>query len=175
MKQAKPMQSPDLTPLRSSPAARQCGAKTRNGSLCRTWLPLGGAPRGSSKDLRIPADALSLPRARPDATIVFEDLLLHNSRRCGERVSAWRCKQNSSGGKERLGGISRAGNRYLRQMLVIGAMAVIRHVERHGTKRARLIQLLARRAKKVAAVALANKTARTIDRPAMSGPGSMLV
>ena len=34
MKQAKPMQSPDLTPLRSSPAARQCGAKTRNGSLC---------------------------------------------------------------------------------------------------------------------------------------------
>src|SRR5215207_215754 len=45
-------------------------------------------------------------------------------------------KQNSSGGKERLGGISRAGNRYLRQMLVVGAMAVIRHVERHGTKRA---------------------------------------
>ena len=47
-------------------------------------------------------------------------------------------------------------------MLVVGAMAVIRHVERHGTKRRWLIQLLARRAKKVAAVALANKTARTI-------------
>ena len=57
-------------------------------------------------------------------------------------------KQNSSGGKERLGSISRAGNRYLRQMLVVGAMAVIRHVERHGTKRRWLIQLLARRAKK---------------------------
>ena len=56
-----------------------------------------------------------------------------------------RAKQNSSGGKERLGGISRAGNRYLRQMLVVGAMAVIRHVERHGTKRPWLIQLLARR------------------------------
>ena len=44
-------------------------------------------------------------------------------------------KQNSSGGKERLGGISRAGNRYLRQMLVVGAMAVIRFAQRHGTKR----------------------------------------
>ena len=47
-------------------------------------------------------------------------------------------------------------------MLVVGAMAVIRHAERHGTKRRWLVQLLARRAKKVAAVALANKTARTI-------------
>jgi len=83
----------------------------------------------------------------------------------GRDVAAWIGlvpKQHSSGGKERLGGISRAGNRYLRQMLVVGAMAVIRHVERHGTKRRWLIQLLARRAKKVAAVALANKTARTI-------------
>jgi transposase len=71
-------------------------------------------------------------------------------------------KQNSSGGKERLGGISRAGNCYLRQMLVIGAMAAIRHAERHGTKRAWLIELLARRATKVAAVALANKTARMV-------------
>ena len=71
-------------------------------------------------------------------------------------------KQNSSGGKERLGGISRAGNRYLRQMLVVGAMAVIRHAQRHGTKRAWLLQLLARRATKVAAVALANKTARMV-------------
>lgn len=83
----------------------------------------------------------------------------------GRDLAAWIGlvpKQNSSGGKERLGGISRAGNRYLRQMLVVGAMAVIRHAERHGTKRAWLIQLLARRATKVAAVALANKTARIV-------------
>ena len=71
-------------------------------------------------------------------------------------------KQNSSGGKEQLGGISRAGNGYLRQMLVVGAMAVIRQAQRHGTWRAWLLQLLARRATKVAAVALANKTARMI-------------
>ena len=53
----------------------------------------------------------------------------------GRDVAAWIGlvpKQNSSGGKERLGSISRAGNRYLRQMLVVGAMAVIRHVERHA-------------------------------------------
>lgn len=85
--------------------------------------------------------------------------------RTGRDLAAWIGlvpKQNSSGGKERLGGISRAGNRYLRQMLVVGAMAVIRHAERHGTRRPWLIQLLARRAKKVAAVALANKTARMV-------------
>jgi transposase len=83
----------------------------------------------------------------------------------GRDLAAWIGlvpKQNSSGGKERLGGISRAGNRYLRQMLVVGAMAVIRHAQRHGTKRAWLLQLLARRATKVAAVALANKTARMV-------------
>jgi transposase len=85
--------------------------------------------------------------------------------RTGRDLAAWIGlvpKQNSSGGKDRLGGISRAGNSYLRQMLVVGAMAVIRHAERHGTKRAWLLQLLARRATKVAAVALANKTARMV-------------
>ena len=71
-------------------------------------------------------------------------------------------KQNSSGGKEKLGSISKAGNRYLRQMLVVGAMAVIRYAERNGTRRPWLVQLMARRTTKVAAVALANKTARMV-------------
>jgi transposase len=77
--------------------------------------------------------------------------------RTGRDLAAWIGlvpRQNSSGGKERLGGISRAGNRYLRHMLVVGAMAVIRHAERHGAKRAWLLQLLARRATKVAAGSL---------------------
>ena len=85
--------------------------------------------------------------------------------RTGRDLAAWIGlvpKQNSSGGKERLGGISRAGNRYLRQMLVVGAMAVIRFAQRHGTKRPWLLQLLARRPAKVAAVALANKNARMV-------------
>ena len=71
-------------------------------------------------------------------------------------------KQNSSGGKERLGGITKAGSRYLRQMLVVGAMAVIRYADRHGTRWPWLVRLLAREPIKVAAIALANKTARTV-------------
>jgi len=83
----------------------------------------------------------------------------------GRDLAAWIGlvpKQNSSGGKDRLGSITRAGNRYLRQMPVVGAMAVIRYAQRHGTKRPWLVQLLARRPAKVAAVALANKNARMI-------------
>jgi len=83
----------------------------------------------------------------------------------GRDLAAWIGlvpKQNSSGGKDRLGSITRAGNRYLRQMLVVGAMAVIRYAERHGTNRPWLVQLLARRPAKVAAVALANKNARMV-------------
>jgi transposase len=82
----------------------------------------------------------------------------------GRDLAAWIGlvpKQNSSGGKDRLGSITRAGNRYLRQMLVVGAMAVI-YAERHGTKRPWLVQLFARRPAKVAAVALANKNARMV-------------
>src|SRR5512135_619060 len=50
-------------------------------------------------------------------------------------------KQHSTGGKERLGGISKQGNRYLRWLLVAGAMAVIRYARQHGTKRLWLTRL----------------------------------
>ena len=85
--------------------------------------------------------------------------------RSGRNLSAWIGlvpRQNSSGGKERLGGITKQGNRYLRRLLVAGALAVIRYAERHGTKRPWLVQLMGRRATKLAAVALANKMARMI-------------
>jgi transposase len=81
----------------------------------------------------------------------------------GRNLAAWIGlvpKQHSTGGKDRLGGISKQGNRYLRWLLVAGAMAVIRYARRHGTKRAWLIRLMGRRPIKVAAVALANKIAR---------------
>jgi transposase len=51
---------------------------------------------------------------------------------CGRNLAAWIGlvpRQNSSGGKDRLGGISKQGHRYLRQMLVVGAMAVIRYAQ----------------------------------------------
>lgn len=72
-------------------------------------------------------------------------------------------KQNSTGGKERLGSISKAGDRYLRQLLVTGAMAVIRRARQLGhTRHPWLAPLMQRRAGKIAAVALANKTARIV-------------
>src|SRR4051794_28806292 len=72
-------------------------------------------------------------------------------------------KDRSTGGKQRLGGISRAGNERLRQLLVLGAMAVIRHAK-PGSKSASswLLRLLERRPRKLAAVALANKMARVV-------------
>lgn len=71
-------------------------------------------------------------------------------------------RQNSSGGKERLGSITKEGDRYLRKLLVIGAVAVLRYAQRHGARRPWLVALMARRKPKVAAVALANKTARMV-------------
>jgi transposase len=81
----------------------------------------------------------------------------------GRSLAAWIGlvpRQHSTGGKERLGRISKQGNRHLRWLLVAGAMAVIRYARRHGTKRLWLIRLMGRRPTKVAAVALANKIAR---------------
>lgn len=70
-------------------------------------------------------------------------------------------KQSSTGGKERLGHISKAGNRYLRSLLMIGAFALIKRAKLgKGKHRPWLIELMARRPIKVAAIALANKIAR---------------
>ncbi len=84
--------------------------------------------------------------------------------RSGRDLSAWIGlvpKQNSTGGKERLGSISKAGNRYLRQLLVVGALSVIRRAKQLGyTRHPWLVRLMARRSTKVAAIALANKIAR---------------
>jgi transposase len=72
-------------------------------------------------------------------------------------------KEHSTGGKQRLGKISKAGNERLRQLLVVGAMAVIRFAK-PGSKTASawLLQLLERKPRKLCAVALANKMARII-------------
>jgi transposase len=82
----------------------------------------------------------------------------------GRNLAAWIGlvpKQHTTGGKDRPGRITKQGNRYLRWLLVTGAMAVIRHAQKHGThKRPWLGRLMERRPTKVAAVALANKIAR---------------
>ena len=84
----------------------------------------------------------------------------------GRHLAAWAGltpKERSTGGKQRMGGISRAGNERLRVLLVSGATAVINAAMKPGSKQMTewLRALLQRKPRKLAAVALANKMART--------------
>jgi transposase len=98
------------------------------------------------------------------ATALVASLSDPKAFRSGRNFSAWIGlvpKQHSSGGKDRLGSISKQGDRYLRSLFVAGALSVIRYAKIHGTKhRPWLTALLARKPTKVAAIALANKLAR---------------
>jgi transposase len=81
----------------------------------------------------------------------------------GRQFAAWiglTPKDHSTGGKLRLGVITRAGDEGLRSVLVVGATAVIRHAQRSGKALPWLAELLRRKSPKLAAVALANKMAR---------------
>jgi transposase len=69
-------------------------------------------------------------------------------------------RQDSTGGKQKLGPISKQGDRYLRRILVVGAHAVLKLAKQKPEKYPWLTQLLARKPFKVVAVALANKMAR---------------
>ena len=81
----------------------------------------------------------------------------------GREFAAWIGlvpRQNSTGGKERLGSISKQGDRYLRRLLIVGALAVIKSARTRPDKYPWVVALLGRRPAKVVAVALANKMAR---------------
>ena len=83
--------------------------------------------------------------------------------RSGRDFAAWIGlvpRQNSTGGKQKLGPISKQGDRYVRRILVVGAHSVLRRAKENPEKYPWLTQLLARRPFKVVAVALANKMAR---------------
>ena len=86
-----------------------------------------------------------------------------NAFRSGRDFAAWIGlvpRQDSTGGKQKLGPISKQGDRYLRRILVVGAHSVLRRVKQNPEKYPWLTQLLARRPFKVVAIALANKMAR---------------
>jgi len=71
--------------------------------------------------------------------------------------------QRSTGGKQKLGAVSKRGERTIRRLLIIGASAVVRQACRRGApKGSWLAQMLARKPKMLVSVALANKTARII-------------
>lgn len=82
----------------------------------------------------------------------------------GRELAAWMGltpRQNSSGGKERLGGITRQGNAYLRKLLVLGATGQLRDIRRDKAPGGTWFQsLCGRKPPRVALTALANKMAR---------------
>lgn len=83
----------------------------------------------------------------------------------GRQLAAWLgpvLRQHSSGGKQALLGMSKRGDCYLRTLLIHVARAVIHHVRRRAETEGWLGRLVARRNANIAAVALANKTARTV-------------
>jgi transposase len=81
----------------------------------------------------------------------------------GRQFAAWLGlvpRQNSTGGKQRQGGITKTGDKYVRQLLVIAATGMIRRVRTNPALSPWFAALLARKSPRQAAVALANKMAR---------------
>jgi transposase len=116
---------------------------------------------------------LKIPGAGPKVAMNFSVRADVAQFKSGRHFAAWLGlvpREHSTGGKQRMGGISRAGNERLRSLLVLGATAVIRHAK-PGRKSASawLLKLLERKPRKVAAVALANKMARVIWAMLTSG------
>jgi transposase len=139
--------------------ARQYGAiSTEIASIDKNIMVLHRACEASRRLAEIPGIGPI------GATALVAEISDWKAFRSGRSLAAWiglAPKQCSTGGKERLGRITKQGNRYLRWLLVVGAMAVIRYARKHGTeKRPWLGRLMERRPTKVAAVALANKIAR---------------
>jgi transposase len=107
-----------------------------------------------------------IPGVGPMSALSFSLRVDASQFQSGRHFAAWLGlvpKERSTAGKQRMGAISRAGNERLRQLLVLGATAVIRFAKpgRPGVS-AWLIALLGRKPRKLAAVALANKMARII-------------
>lgn len=100
-----------------------------------------------------PITASAIAAAVPDASLF----------RSGRQFAAWlglTPRANSSGGKERLGGITKQGDGYLRRLLVVGSTAVMRMTRKNPARQPWMTGLLERKPTKIATVALANKTAR---------------
>jgi transposase len=100
-----------------------------------------------------PITASAIAAAVPDGSLF----------RSGRQFAAWlglTPKAHSSGATERQVGISKQGDGYIRRLLVAGATAVMRLARQDNASRSWAAKLLERKSAKLAAVALANKTAR---------------
>jgi transposase len=109
---------------------------------------------------------ISIPGVGPIIALTLAVEIDPEAFETGRHLAAWvglTPKERSTGGKQRMGGISRAGNERLRALLVSGATSVITAAMRPGSRQMTdwLRALLLRKPRKLVAVALANKMART--------------
>jgi transposase len=108
-----------------------------------------------------PVTAVSISLKVPDVRVFHS----------GRHFAAWlgiTPREHSTAGRQRLGKVSREGDEGLRRLLVIGATSVIQQAK-PGRTSPWLLHLLARKPKKLAAIALANKMARIIRAMLVSG------
>lgn len=107
------------------------------------------------------------------ATRIIAEVADPSSFKSGRAFSAWIGlvpKQHSSGGRDKLGHITKKGNPQLRRLLVAGAMSMIIRAKLDGfTRHPWLVRLLERKPTKIAAIALANKMGRMIWALMMKG------
>ena len=120
-------------------------------------------PRGNDVARRL----MTIPGIGPiGATALAASVTDPHQFRSGRQFAAWlglTPLQKSSGGKERLGRISKMGDKYLRKLLIVGMTSLVRRAKYHPeTVDPRLADLLARKPVRVATVAMANKTARIV-------------
>ena len=123
--------------------------------------------RTSAREHGETARRMTIPGIGPVTALALQAFApLMESFRRGRDFSAWLRlvpRQHTTGGKPRLGRISKMGQQDLRWLLFTGAMAVVQHASRQGEiADPWLAGMLARRPKKVVAVALANRTARRV-------------
>ena len=124
---------------------------------------LGEAARADDDAARL----MTIPGVVPITAMALQAFAppLESFRR-GRDFAAWLGlvpRQHTTGGKPRLGGISKRGQRDLRRRLITGAMAVVRHADRRGsTPDPWLARMLARKPRMLIAVALANRMARIV-------------
>jgi transposase len=107
----------------------------------------------------------SIPGIGPmNATLLAATVPDASQFKSGREFAAWIGlvpREHSSGGKQRLGGISKRGNPYMRRLLIVGAHAVLRWTRRgKGMQNDWLLGLIERKPANVVAVAIANKLAR---------------
>jgi len=138
--------------------------------LCRIEARLGAWQRQDATSRRL----LEVPGVGPiGAALLVMKVPDPRAFRSGRDFAAWlglTPKDHSTAGKQRLGGITRAGDEALRRTLVVGATAVIQQIKRgRGRASPWLTALIARKPAKLAAVALANKTARIVWKLMLSG------